>query len=103
MSAELKDLRAKIGVKAYAFLEARSRVTGIDISTQVREILHEWANDQLHIATVADGLMRSEGMPGIAGEPQGISGKRDKTTGVRALVVEELARQLKPGGLLAKS
>ena len=74
MSVELKDLRAKISVTAYAFLEARSRVSGVDISTQVREILDNWADDQLHIATIADQLMRSEGMPGIVREPEGISG-----------------------------
>lgn len=78
MSCDLKDLRAKIGVKAYSFLEARSRVTGVDISTQVREILEKWADEQLHVATVADTLMRSEGIPGINGESQGTSGKRGK-------------------------
>lgn len=76
MSVDLKDLRAKIGVRAYSFLEARSRVTGVDISVQVREILDKWADEQLHVATVADRLIRSEGMAGIGGEAEGTSGKR---------------------------
>ena len=78
MSAELKALRAKISVEAYAFLEARSRVTGIDISTQVREILNQWSAEQLHIATVADRLMRCEGTSGIVRESEGIAGKRPR-------------------------
>ena len=79
MSVELKDLRAKIGLKAYAFLEARSRVTGVDISTQVREILDHWAIEQFHVATVADQLIRSEGMSGIAGESQGTRAKPERS------------------------
>ncbi len=80
MSTDLKDLRAKITIHAYSFLEARARVTGVDISSQVRDILQRWAEEQLHIATVADRLIRSEGMPGIAGEDEGTASARPRST-----------------------
>jgi hypothetical protein len=76
MAAELKDLRAKVSVESYAFLEARSRATGEDISTLVREILHAWAIEQLNVATVAHRLMRAEGLPGIVGELEALAGNK---------------------------
>lgn len=72
MSADLKDFRGKITVETYCQLEAEHRVSGEDQSAIARKILHEWAVQKLHVARVADALLRSEGEPGIA---EGASGK----------------------------
>ena len=68
MSLDLHDLRAKITPRTHAWLEARHRVTGDEVSAIVREILDAHAARELEIATVADRLLRGEGLPGIAGD-----------------------------------
>lgn len=68
MSLDLHDLRAKITPRAHAWLEARHRVTGEEVSAIVREILDAHAARELDIATIADRLLRSEGLPGLAGD-----------------------------------
>jgi hypothetical protein len=73
MSAELKDLRGRITVETHCVLEAEHRVSGEDRAEIVRRVLHEWAMQKLEAAKVADGLLRSEGLPGIAG---GVAGNR---------------------------
>jgi len=73
MSADLKDLRNKITVETHCALEAESRVTGKDKNEIARRVLHEWAVKKLEVAKITDGLLRSEGLPGIAG---GIAGNR---------------------------
>jgi hypothetical protein len=72
MSAELRDLRAKITAEADQVLEALSRSSGTDKSALVREILSKWAADKLHEARLILRLAESEG---ISGESQGVSGK----------------------------
>lgn len=66
MSADLKDFRCKLTVEAHCVLEAESRVTGEDKSEIVRKIVHDYAVKKLQCAKIADGLLRSEGMGGIA-------------------------------------
>lgn len=79
MSAELKDFRGKITAEADAALEALHRVTGQDRSEIVRDILHKWAIDQIHVATILDKMLQAEGLRGIAG---GVSGNRRDSQGV---------------------
>ena len=43
MSADLKDLRAKVTPETDAVLEAVARATGEDRAVIVRKILHDWA------------------------------------------------------------
>lgn len=52
MSADLHDLRAKITARSHCALEARSRATGKERSEIVREILDDWAADEVHAANV---------------------------------------------------
>ena len=72
MSADLKDFRGKITVETFCQLEAEHRVSKKDKSDIAREVLHEWAMKKLNVAKIADGLLRSEGEPGIV---DGIEGK----------------------------
>jgi hypothetical protein len=73
MASDLKDLRGKITVETHCALEAESRVSGKDKNEIARRVLHEWAVKKLEVAKVTDALLRSEGLPGIAG---GVSGNR---------------------------
>lgn len=66
MSAELKDFWGKITPESDAVLEALNRTTGKDKSEILREVLHKWATEQIDVAMVLDGILRSQGMPGIA-------------------------------------
>lgn len=68
MSLDLHDLRAKITPRTHAWLEARHRVTGEEVSAIVREILDQHAERELDVAKVADVLLRREGLPGISGD-----------------------------------
>jgi len=70
MSADLKDLRAKISARTWCFLE--SRATGRDMCELVREILGNWAAVRLHAHIEARKLLAAEGEPGIG---EGRAGK----------------------------
>lgn len=72
MSVDLKDLRTKITPRTNAVLEAVNRATGRDKSELAREVLDEWAAEQIHAASLIDRCLAAEGEPGIA---QGIAGK----------------------------
>jgi shikimate kinase len=61
VSAELKDLRAKITARTWCFLESESRATSKDISELVREILSEWSAVRLHAHIEAAKLLAAEG------------------------------------------
>lgn len=83
MSVELKDYRGRITAETDCALEALSRATGQDRQEIVRGILHEWAAKQIHAASVMHRLLQAEGLggidggvPGNAGESQGMRGSR---------------------------
>ena len=70
MGPELHDLRAKVTAETAVVLESRAKSRAIDQSELVREILHDWALDAIHEASlIAAGLDR-EGLPGICREPK---------------------------------
>ena len=66
MAAELKDLRCKIPVETWCYLEAESRVTQSDICEVVREVLGNWAARRHEMAIQAQRLLDAQGMPGAA-------------------------------------
>lgn len=70
MSAELRDLRAKVTVETDAALDAASKTSGKDRSEIVREVLHGWALDEIRRATLLNARLRAEGIGGFDGEPQ---------------------------------
>ena len=78
MSAPLKDFRGKVTAETDAVLEALNRTTGKDKSEIAREVLHKWASDQIHAASVRHRLLQAEGLPGIA---DGIAGNRRESQG----------------------
>lgn len=71
MSAELRDLRAKITTEADIALEAASRITGKDKAEICREVLHRWALEEIRKATVMHRLLTAEGLPGATEGSQG--------------------------------
>lgn len=73
MSEPLKDLRAKVTPETDAVLEAVARASGRDRSEIVREILHDWAIEEIDKASMVHKMLRAEGLPGIA---ERASGKR---------------------------
>ncbi len=66
MTAELKDLRAKVTLETWAALKAESQVSGRDQSEIVRAVLHQWATERMRAATLLNATLVSEGLPGIA-------------------------------------
>lgn len=81
MGVELKDYRGRITTETDCVLESESRSTGRERQEIVREILHEWAMQRIHGASVLDRLLRAEGLPGIGGGVRGIVGERQGTQG----------------------
>jgi hypothetical protein len=79
MAADLKDFRGKITPEADCALEAESRSTGKDRQEIVREILHDWAMQRIHGASVLNRLLRAEGLTGIDG---GVAGNRGESQGM---------------------
>ena len=71
MSAELHDFRGKITARTDCALEARHRATGKDRAEIVREILDEWAAEEVHAANVLHRMLRGKGLPGIGGGAAG--------------------------------
>lgn len=80
MALELKDYRGRITPETDCVLEAEARSTGKERQEIVREILHAWAMERIHGATVLHNLLRAEGLKGIDG---GISGNAGASEGVR--------------------
>lgn len=78
MSAPLKDFRGKVTAETDAVLEALNRTTGKDKSEIAREVLHRWASEQIHAASVMHRLLQSEGLPGIG---EGVGGIRRDSQG----------------------
>ena len=67
MSLDLKDLRAKITIEADCAIEAVARVRGVERSEIVREVMHQWALQQIETCRVMHNLMRSEGASRASG------------------------------------
>lgn len=74
MSLDLKDFRARITLEADCVLEAISRTSGRERQEIAREVLHKWAVEQIHAASVMDKLLRAEGAEGIGGGMRGHAG-----------------------------
>lgn len=67
MSLPLIDLRAKVTAEADAVLEAVHRSTGKDKSEVVRDVLHRWALQEIHAASVLQSILQREGLSGATG------------------------------------
>ena len=83
MSIELTDFRGKITPETHAVLEALSRTTGKDRSEIARSWMHERAMEQIHAATVLQGMLRAQGLAGIDG---GAAGNRRERKGLSGSV-----------------
>lgn len=62
MSLPLIDFRGKVSVETHVALEALSRATGRDKSEIARDVLHAWASEQLHAASIMQRLAAAEGV-----------------------------------------
>jgi hypothetical protein len=71
MGIELKDFRGRISVETDCVLEAQSRALGCDRQEIARQVLHKWALEQIHAATVLHNQLRAEGLEGIGGGGKG--------------------------------
>lgn len=80
MSAELHDFRGKVTTRTHCALEARSQATGKDKAEIVREILDQWAADEVHAAMVLHRNLLAQGLRGI---DAGVSGNVGESQGMR--------------------
>lgn len=81
MGVELKDFRGRITPETDCVLEAEARVTGKDRQEIVRDILHAWAVERIHGASVLHRLLQAEGLRGIDGGMRGKLGESEGTRG----------------------
>jgi len=68
---DLVDFRGKLPRRVHSILFAKSQATGRDMQVIVREVMQQWADDELHAANVMQRVLRSEG---VSGEPPGSGG-----------------------------
>lgn len=62
MSLPLRDIgNVKVSEKTHSMLKARALVKQVDVSTLARELLDKWANDELHVFSIAADLHESKG------------------------------------------
>jgi hypothetical protein len=73
---ELKDFRGRITPETDCVLEAESRASGKERQEIVRDILHAWAMERIHGASVLHRLLQAEGLKGIDGGMSGNMGER---------------------------
>lgn len=74
-AAELRDLRARITVKADVAIDVFAKLRGLDRSELVREILDQWAEARLH---EANHLMSGLAAEGIGAASEGGRGSVSK-------------------------
>lgn len=62
MSLPLHDLGSvKVTETTHSMLRARALAKRIDLTAFVRELLDQWANEELHVFSVAQDLHESKG------------------------------------------
>jgi hypothetical protein len=61
---ELRDFRCRITPETDAVPEAISRAQGRDKQETAREVLHRWAEEQIHVATLTCRLLPDKGSEG---------------------------------------
>lgn len=62
MSLPLIDLRCKVTPAADALLETLHRTTGRDKSEIARDVLHKWAEKEIHASMLLYGELASKGI-----------------------------------------
>ncbi len=72
MGIELKDFRGKFTPETHCVLAAESESSGRDQSEIAREVMHAWAMERIHGASLLHKKLRAEGLRGIEA---GTSGK----------------------------
>lgn len=68
MAEELRDLRAKVTIETDIVLDSVARARGVEKAEIVREVLHEFAAEQILIARLIGKRLKGEGIEGSAGE-----------------------------------
>lgn len=71
MSADLHDFRGKFTTRTACALEARSQATGKSQQEIVREVMDQWAADEVHAAMVLHRQLLAQGLRGIDGGMRG--------------------------------
>lgn len=69
MALPLHDLgNVKVDETTHSMLRARALSKRVDLTTFVRELLDEWAKEELHVFSIATQLHESKGFGAINGE-----------------------------------
>ena len=71
MSLPLKDLRAKVPVEVWALIKGMASAQRKDEGEVVRDILSRWYDEVSHATTVAEQVLKIEGIAGNLGERRG--------------------------------
>ena len=81
MSIPLVDFRGKITHETDAVFHALQLATGRDRSEIAREVMHTWAEGEIHKASLIDSRLRREGLRGIDGGVAGSVREREGIAG----------------------
>lgn len=72
MSLPLVDMRCKVSPATDALLETLHRTTGRDKSEIARDVLHRWAEKEIHAAILLHSELKDKG---VLGDYEGVTGK----------------------------
>jgi len=79
MAEELVDYRGRITLLSDAMAEGEAVSRGIDKAVVIREVVHEWARQRAHAASLAHAALIAEGaagiLSGVSGTPRESGGK----------------------------
>lgn len=62
MSIPLKDLRTKVGEVTFLVISAQAKIRGITKDEAAREVLKEWAHEQLKIHDAIAAELSNQGL-----------------------------------------
>lgn len=68
MGLPLKDIRAKVPVEVWALVKGYAIAQRREESEVIRDVLVKWYDEINHASTVAEKLMRVEGITGSGGD-----------------------------------
>lgn len=72
ISLELRELRTKVTVETDCALDAYAAAHSLDKTEVAREVLHKWAEKQMHASTLLQSRLKREG---LSGADKGVAGQ----------------------------
>lgn len=74
MAKDLHDVRSKVSTRALSLIHAMEFFTGQTMSEVLRPVIEEWADKEIHKASLVMSVMQTKGGAGQSGAGFGAGG-----------------------------